>query len=202
MVVVMAIGCAETAVVDDAASDVPAADAGSDAGVVDVPIDRASIDAPTVMDVPGDRGFDSGVTDATTPMDVPIDRGVDVSASADGSACSHADGGVPSPQFQLIYDTVMGDSSSRPAGCTTSSRCHGNPGEVFELTSAATAFANLVNVRGRNCLHVAPCDPAQSSLVAILRGRTDGCGFNHNGLAVRTAAEIALVEDWIRAGAN
>lgn len=184
--------------------------------------DSAAIDAPTdtrpsASDAAADRAIeaDSGV------VLVPMDSGVDVPSVVDASmdsadagdagdaavvpptdACV-ADGGNASLRFGEVYRRTINDGGSLGGGCTTSSRCHGRPGEVFDLSSESAAYASLLGVMGACGVRVTPCDLSRSYLSTLMHNPDTCRGQRHTGFGqTLTREQIALLDAWILGGAQ
>jgi len=144
-----------------------------------------------------------GVDAATDfPADVQLRTEVRFPAEVDASSTDAvADGGNPSLRFGDVYRRTMNDSSG--GGCTTSSRCHGRPGEQFDLSSERAAYASLVGVMGSCGVRVTPCDLSASYLSSLMH-RPDTCrGSRHTGFGqTMSLAQVALLDAWILGGAQ
>ncbi len=175
----------------DSAPDAPELrlDAASDASN---PVDGSgSIDAADGGPIPADGGG--------SQLDAARDA-ADASAVATPDACV-ADGGDPSLRFGAVYRRTINDGSG--TGCTTSSRCHGRPGEQFDLSSESAAYASLVGVMGACGVRVTPCNLAESYLSRLMHNAETCRGMRHTAFGqMMTAAQIAELDAWILGGAQ
>lgn len=196
---------------------------GCGASVTGVPdgaiADSSVADHQQAADVAVDRdagiAFDSGI-DATSAPDAAVDAPMDApspDARADAAdamsdagsppasdACV-ADGGDPSLRFGAVYRQTMNDG--RGEGCTTSSRCHGRPGEFFDLSSESAAYASLLGVMGSCGVRVTPCDLSASYLSRLMHNPDTCRGMRHTGFGqTMTPEQVALVDAWILGGAQ
>jgi hypothetical protein len=134
--------------------------------------------------------------------------------SGAGSGGMTAPGGAPT--FTRVWTEVLTHKSCNGAFC------HGIGMAGLSMKSKDDAYMNLVGVAaaGPSCgtsgkLRVKPGDPDQSLLMDKIGSETPSCGdampigtrFEPNCLSMmpevcNTQAEIALVRDWIAAGAN
>lgn len=147
----------------------------------------ASADAPAEMDA---RGADGAA---------PADASADSSGPA-SDACV-ADGGDPSLRFAEVYRRTMNDGTG--LGCTSSSRCHGRPGEFFDLSTESAAYESLLNVMGSCGTRVTPCDLSNSYLSHLMHSPDTCRGMRHTGLfQTMTPEQIALLDAWILGGAQ
>ncbi|MBL8679712.1 MAG: hypothetical protein JNK05_11130 [Myxococcales bacterium] len=165
----------------------------ADTGVAVAPMD-SGVDAPSAVDA----SMDSARADATDAGDAAADAAI----VPPSDACV-ADGGNASLRFGEVYRRTINDGGSLGGGCTTSSRCHGRPGEVFDLSSESAAYASLLGVMGACGVRVTPCDLSRS-YISTLMHRPDTCrGQRHTGFGqTMTAEQIALLDAWILGGAQ
>jgi hypothetical protein len=147
--------------------------------------------------------------------------GTTAAAGGSGGMTSSAGSGgmtAPSgaPTFTRVWTEVLTHKSCNGAFC------HGIGMAGLSMKSKDDAYMNLVGVAaaGPSCgtsgkLRVKPGDPDQSLLMDKIGSETPSCGdampigtrFEPNCLSMmpevcNTQAEIALVRDWIAAGAN
>ena len=110
----------------------------------------------------------------------------------------------------MIFDTII-----RP-GCVGAGRfCHEGAYEGFAMLTPEVAFANLVNVRGCGETRVVPCSPDESYASWVIRNGGEPCGRpfppisggssghpTYSSGSYFSEADVLLIEDWIRAGAQ
>jgi hypothetical protein len=185
---------------DASTVDAAVLDGGGVDAAPDAPEPR--LDATNDVDVDAGRSIDAandGDSGASQP-DAARDAAADASEVATTDACV-ADGGDPSLRFGAVYRRTINDGSG--TSCTTSSRCHGRPGEQFDLSSESAAYASLVGVMGACGVRVAPCNLADSYLSRLMHNPDTCRGARHTGFAqVMTPAQIAELDAWILGGAQ
>jgi len=88
-------------------------------------------------------------------------------------------------------------------GCTASS-CHGGGQGGLTMSSASTAYANLVNVQSPNSgeVRVIPGNANDSYLVKKLEGRQAVGARMPNGGSPLDATDLANIKNWINQGAK
>ncbi len=189
VLIATALGCGTTPAVGDAASDSVAdvvSDNPNDVTLPDAPADSGALDASSGIDV----------TDVTA-----VDTPADSQTSADTMGCPY-DAGAPSARFAALHAALL-----RP-GCVGAGRfCHEGGHEGFGMLTPAIAIANLVNVRGCVDIRVVPCRPDVSYVSWVIRNGGEPCGRPFPTISggrhpTFSAADVALIEDWIRAGAQ
>ena len=132
--------------------------------------------------------------------DAAHEAAADAGASPTSDACV-ADGGDPSLRFAEVYRRTINDGTG--LGCTSSSRCHGRPGEYFDLSSESAAYASLLGVMGSCGIRVTPCDLPNSYLSRLMHNPDTCRGMRHTGLfQTMTPEQIALLDAWILGGAQ
>ena len=89
--------------------------------------------------------------------------------------------------------------------CATSLACHSSLGVDPDLSSASASHSALVGIASSACadkVFVVAADPDSSYLVEKLDGSSSICGSQMPlGLTSLSSSEIALIENWIAAGA-
>jgi hypothetical protein len=101
--------------------------------------------------------------------------------------------------FTQVFTTILSP---------TCGRCHGNDAPMMSFANKTTAYNDLVNVKamGTSCrssgeTRVVPGSAATSLLYMKVAG-TETCGARMpKGLTALSAANIALIQQWINQGA-
>lgn len=109
-------------------------------------------------------------------------------------------GGSTAPTFQQVQTQILTPTCT---GCHTSNGR--TPAAGMDLT-AAVSYGNLVNVASSGkpgAIRVIPGDPDNSYLIHKLEGASDIVGLRmpRNGPPYLTDAQVAMVRQWIAAGA-
>lgn len=170
------------------------ASVSSDQSAPDATDDRPATSAPDA----GPAVMDA--SDAAATEDVATEAATDASTGSSTDACV-ADGGDPSLRFAEVYRRTMNDGTG--LGCTSSSRCHGRPGEYFDLSTESAAYASLLGVMGSCGVRVTPCDLGGSYLSRLMHNPDTCSGMRHTGtFQTMTPEQIALLDAWILGGAR
>jgi len=154
----------------------------------------------------GDTGGSTGSTGGTTG-NTGGSMGTGGSMSTGGSS-GNADGGPKDSgggdmgggganmaAFMTLYDTLI-----KPK-CGPACHITGNNGGLM-MPNAMAAYTNLVNKMASNTtckmMRVVPGDPTMSVLSKKVSGTMCGTRMPAGGKPVLTAAEIKMIDDWIK----